>query len=124
MAQIKIKTTKAQDLTRIAFFGKVTGESIIKALKCFYDSEITSKVIWDFSNCDVTQVQKEDLFSIIEVSKSYAHMRVDGKTALVVDSDLPFGIARMHKTLADLDRYPIRIEIFRSGDDALAWLNS
>ena len=81
-------------------------------------------VLWDFSNCDVTSLLSVDLPSFIDVAKEYVHLRVNGKSALVGPSDLAFGLGRMQATLADLENYPIPVHIFRSVDEALAWLKS
>ena len=124
MAQFKINTITDQDLTSIVFSGKVLPADIINALKDLYEFETTSKVIWNFSDCDVTSLLYDDLSSFIDAAKGFAHRRVNGKTALVGSSDLAFGIGRMHITLADLERYPIPLQIFRSVDEALAWLNA
>lgn len=124
MAQIKIKTEKHRDLTFIVLSGKVTGESIIKALKSFYSSEITTKVLWDFSNCNVSALQTCDLSNFIETAKIYGHQRTDGKSALVGRDDLAFGLGRMIISMTELDGYPIQAKIFRTVEEAIAWLES
>ena len=124
MCQFTIKSDAKHDLTRIVFSGTVTGEHILGAMKRFYESTITAKVLWDFKNSDVGQLSSDDLFTIIDAAKKYAHLRVHGKSVLLVNEGLPFGLARMHKTLSELDRYQIPMEIFTSEDEAVAWLDS
>ena len=124
MAQIEIKTEKAQDMTRISFLGIVTSEDLLNALDRFYSSDATTKALWDFTGGDLSQLKTEKLFVVIDITKHYAHLRPGGKTALLVKGILAFGIARMHKTLAELERHPILMEIFTLENEALDWLNS
>jgi hypothetical protein len=124
MAQIKIKTEKGNDLTFIVLLGKVTSDTINNALKSFYGSAITTKVLWDFSNCDVTELEGGDLCHFVETAKRYGHQRIGGKTAIVTPSDIAFGIARMFKSRTEMDGYPVQAEIFRTKKEALAWLES
>ena len=124
MAQIEIKTEKARDLTHISFLGRVTAEDLIIAIDRFYRSDITTKALLDFTGGDLSHLKTEKLFAVINITKHYAHLRPGGKTALLVKGILAFGIARMHKTLALLERYPILMEIFTLENEALDWLNS
>lgn len=124
MAQIKFDADKDQDLTRIRFSGPVTGEDLLDALNRFYRSDITTKVLWDFTDGDLSELKTEKLFSVIDATKRYALLRPVGRSAVLVNDILAFGIARMHKTLSDLERYPIPFEIFKVEKEALDWLNS
>lgn len=124
MARIEIKTEKARELTFIVFTGKVTHADLIAALKTFYESEITSKVLWNFTNCDVEALETNDLYSIADVAKGYAHLRSGEKSAFVASSNLAFGLGRMFTTIIKVEDHPIEGATFRSVDEALTWLYS
>lgn len=124
MTQIQIKTEVEQDLTLIVFLGKVTGENVKSALESLYSSTITSNVLWDFSNCDVSALTSGDLFEFIDAAKKHAHLRPNGKSAFLCQEDLAFGLGRMYASLTEVNRHPIKNEIFRTREEALSWLNS
>ena len=124
MAQIDIKTEKDRDLTFIVVCGKVTVAELVDALKQFYDSEITTHILWDFSNCDVTALMAGDFSIVINVAKRYAHLRPNGKSAFIASSEFAMGIGSMYSWLSGLKFHPISNGIFRSMDEALARLDS
>jgi len=124
MAQIDIRTEIDRDLTFIVICGKVTAPELIDALKRFYDADITSKVLWDFSNCDVTALVTGDLSMLVNVAKRYAFLRPNGKSAFIASDEFAMGIGSMYSSLSGLKFHPISNGIFRSMDEALAWLDS
>jgi len=123
MANFDITINKALDLTTIRFSGKVLASEIIDAIQSFYQSEITSKVLWDFLEGDFSAMPSSDLTVIVDAAKSLSDMRPGGKSALVGSSDLLFGLARMYASLAEVMSHPIANRAFRSKEEALAWLN-
>ena len=124
MNQVEIINEKEHDLTRIVFSGKITAAVILAALKKFYAFDVTQKILWDFSNCDPSALMAEDLTAFVETAKEYADLRMKGKSALVGNSDLQYGLGRMYSTLAEILKHPIPTPIFRTVDEALAWLDS
>ena len=124
MGQFKIIKNGNKDITFVVFSGKVLPEDINNALKAFYQSEITSKVVWHFARCDVTAITTESLSFISDNSIEFAKFRTDGKSALVCRDDLPFGLARMFVTMNNIVDHPINGKVFRSTAEALAWLDS
>jgi hypothetical protein len=52
----------------------------------------------------------------------YAHTRVRQRCAVVVASDVAFGLARMYEML--LKDTPIDLEFFRDAEEAMSWLRS
>jgi hypothetical protein len=124
MAQIKRKIEKHKDLTIIEVVGKVSANEIIDTFKEFYESEYTLNVLWDLSNSSLSGLNSDKLRQIISVAKQHAHLREGGKTALFTTTPLGFGIARMYEILAEANQLPIPNRVFRSLDDAMAWLES
>jgi hypothetical protein len=80
--------------------------------------------LWDLSNSSLSELNSDKLREIISVAKQYAHLREGGKTALFTTAPLGFGIARMYEILADANQLPIPNRVFRSLDEAMAWLES
>lgn len=123
MANFDITIDKALDLTTIRLSGRIIASDIIDALQSFYQTEITTKVLWDFLEGDITDLPGSDLTVIIDAAKSFSDMRPYGKSALVGHSDLLYGLARMYASLAEVKRHPILNRAFRSKKEALDWLN-
>lgn len=123
MTEFNILIDSARDLTRIEFSGNVTDATISQATKSFYETEITTNVLWDFSNCDVSDLSSNDFTRLIEFAKSYARQRINGKSALVGSDDLAFGLGRMILTMAAFHDYPVESQVFRTVAEALDWLD-
>lgn len=124
MAHYEVKAERDHDLTCITLFGKLTPADIISALKAFYESEFTSKILWDFSNSDVSGLVTDDFSILNDAAKVYAHLRPNGKTALFGPDDLTFGLCRMYAALANIHGYPIEYGVFKSMEAARDWLMS
>ncbi len=124
MAQIKKKIVKGKDLTIIEVTGKVTSGEIIDAIVDFYESAFTLNLLWDLSGSDMSAITGDHLHEILSIAKSYGHLREGGKTALFTTLPLGYGIARMYEILSDVNQHPIQNSVFRSLDDAMAWLES
>ena len=125
-ATIDIKTDKARDLTLIVLCGKVSVTELVDTLKRFYAAKanITTNILWDFSNCDVTSLGAGDLSTVVNVARRYAALRPHGKSAFVATSEFAMGIGSMYASLSLLKNHPISNAVFRSAEEALAWLES
>ncbi len=124
MARIEKKIEKNKDLTILVVTGKVSSDEITDALRDFYKSGFTLKLLLDFSNSEFSDLPSDQLPLIISVAKSYAHLREGGKTAIVMSSGVGFGIGRMYETLSEIEQHPITHNICKSIDEAMDWLES
>ena len=104
--------------------GILTCEEIIHALEDFFKHGCTPDLLWDFTDAHPSGITQSEMEQIIIVAKSYAHLRKNGRTALVVNRDLSFGLSRMYETLSEVKEHPIHHRVFRDMDKALAWLTS
>lgn len=112
------------DLTIITVVGSIETEDIIRHLADFYDQFNTSKLIWDFSRAEGEHIDGRQLRRIVDAAKSQAHLREGGATAIVVPRSSQFGVARMYEILSDLAGHPIAHAVFRSLEEARAWLKA
>lgn len=124
MAQIRKRTIKKKDLTIIYVIGKVSVNDITDALKDFYESSRTLKLLWDLSKSDLTDITSDHLREILSVAKDYAYLRKGGKTAFFISGSLGYGITRMYEIIAELYDHPVEFNVFRSRDEAMKWLES
>lgn len=124
MAQIEIKTVKELDLTFIIIVGKVTVAELIDTLKTFYDAYVTTNILWDFSNCDVSDLAKGDLSTVVNVARRYAALRPNGKSAFVASNELAMGIGSIYSSLSVMKSHTISNAVFSSREEAFEWLDS
>jgi len=124
MAQIQKKIETKNDLTILTVHGKVAAELIIEALVDFYEGAHTSKLIWDYTDADLTGVKNDELRQISSVAVSYAPLRKDGQTAIVMPAALGFGLGRMYEIICENDESPINYYIFKDIKKAREWLKA
>ena len=124
MAQIQKKYAPTKDLTIIAFSGKVSDDEILDAIEDYYRGNVTTNLIWDYTSADLTVITSDQLQHISSVAQGYAHLRKDGKTAIVMPDELGFGIGRMYEIFNEMNEVPIDYHIFKHIDQAMDWLQS
>jgi len=112
------------ELTILKPHGKITGGDILQAFEEFYTHSPTIKLLWDFSETDMSAVSSADLKKIAIHTKQYAQLRPKGKTAWYGNDDLSFGLSRQYTTLAELEDHSIRFASFRNYDEAMDWLQN
>ena len=105
----------------------VTGELTFEDIKSSYeaslirpDFQMNMHVIWDLRDADASKIYKEDVIKIARYFETYIKNGDEYKAALVVSSDLEYGLSRMYQVaVADL---PAEIGIFRGLEEAKKWV--
>ena len=124
MAEIRKNVEEENDLTIMVVHGEVTADMIIAALVDFYQGAFTSKLIWDYTDADLTQVKNDELRQISSVAVNHAHLRREGRTAIVVPETLGFGLGRMYEIISENDENPINYNVFKDINMARKWMRS
>ncbi len=78
-------------------------------------------VLCDARKLDFTRMSSYDISELVQLDKSVAVLRGNGKTAFVVRDDLQFGLSRMVEIQHDRDAGNTMV-IFRDMEKALSWL--
>jgi len=81
-----------------------------------------SQVIWDMNLFNFQSICADSIHSFVSRAKPLSEKRPGIKNAIIVDSDLGFGMMRMLGMLSE-NNLKITINVFRSKDQALQWLN-
>lgn len=123
MASIKRKNIKVGCLTILTVNGALTCEEIIHAMEDYFKNDVTPYLLWDFTDADLSKITEKNMRQIIALAKSNAHLRKNGKTAIVAPRDLTFGLSRMYEMLSELNKHPIQHYVFKDINGAIAWLN-
>lgn len=113
---------EARDLTAHLCEGRVAIEEIAETIRKFYSGVPTRHVLWDLTEADVSDIHSSQIESLADLVKSIAHSRSGGKTALVAASDLSFGLSRVYQALAEITDQASELQVFRSVEEARAWI--
>ena len=121
-ATIETSVDLQRNLTTYTVTGSVTADQIIEAIQQFYAGDATRNVLWNMTAATFEEVSSEEVRRIAQVAEEFTDLRRTGRTAIVADADIGFGLGRMFEAFRDLEGSPIRQQTFRSLEDALAWL--
>lgn len=119
---VSVKIIKEQDLTVFFVVGELKHVEQMEAIKSFYEGEPTSKTIWDFSACQGSRGNQNDIQKILSYAISMKDRRLPGKTAILAPADVDFGLARMTGALSEIAESPWEVRAFRTLEEAVEWL--
>ena len=106
--------------------GPVTVDELVEELAQVYQSEdlpTRSNVIWDFTDADVTGISSAEVAQLAQFVKAAWKDQGDFRIGFAVKPGVTHGLTRMYEQLLDLfDEDHIRI--FRTYDEAQAWITS
>jgi len=104
--------------------GEATFEQLDQFLKKITSSDEYSAdlpAIWDLRRFDFKVMDSKLLRSVIRMRERYPQR--DGvRIALVVDSDVGFGVGRMYELITAVRRNPQTTKVFRDFADAERWI--
>ena len=124
MKNVSKRFEAASDLTIFTVTGKVDREEIEKAIADFYAGTITKNVLWDLEKGNFELISNDDIQDLVNIPRSHQLTRKGGKTAIVADKDLAYGMARIYEARSQLDTLPFDTKVFRTLEEAYQWLNS
>ena len=114
---------KAKDLTVFKVTGVLTFEKVLLVVKTFYGGIPTKHVLWDMIDTTEVQVTSEEVETIAKFGPRYEGKRALGKTAIVAQKDILFGLSRMFEIHSNIKEAPYPIMVFRSMGEAHQWLD-
>jgi hypothetical protein len=120
---ITSRIDSSRDLTIHTAKGDVSIDEIMEKVEALYgSSHRTLNVLWDFRNAALSRIPSEDIRSLIDLAEPHRKIpRKGGKTAIVVQTAVDFGLSRMYENLAD--RLPHETMVFQSMEEALHWIS-
>jgi len=124
MSEIIKRIDSENDMTVFTVIGKVTAMELVAAITDFYETSITSNVLWDLTKSNVSEISSADVKVIADLSFKFAERRPSGKTAIVGYEDFTFGLSRMYEMTKGISELPFETRVFRDMDQARNWLLS
>jgi hypothetical protein len=123
---ITLKVDKKRNLTIFSLTGELTMNEILGALKSFWEGrELTLNTLWDTRNAVVTKLKSSEIGNIARFIGQYRNRfeeRKNGKAAIVATTDLQYGLSRILETLYQRENVPIKLQPFRTMEEAIQWL--
>jgi len=105
--------------------GTISFDEITEAMKHFYGGKPTLNVLWDLTDATEIPLTSEEVQRIASMPPRYnGSKRPAGKTAIVVDDDFFFGLARMFEIHGTVNQLPHSVQIFRELTSARKWIES
>jgi hypothetical protein len=121
---ITIDKSDSDALTTFTVSGKITLPELIEVINRYGRSGTTRYELYDLRKVTGERLSSADIHSLIDFFRKYPAVRPpESKTAVLVASDIDFGLGRMVSMLSD-GQVPFKIDVFRSWDKALNWLRS
>ena len=120
----KINTTV--DLNKQLIVNTVSGYhtpyEYMKRIQQNLDNNPMKYALWDYSNADLSNLTNENLTELMQFTVDHPNTHVLKKVALVLPSDLSYGLGRMFETFGEIENAPWEIRPFRSMEEAFLWL--
>ena len=122
MGYIKTSYDLAKDLTVVKATGKMTAEDFLQWMAEYYEGSVTLLILWDICEADVSDIKTEDIVDGAQRLKKLAHLRYDGKTAVLTGQPLSYGLVRMLEAYSEMEGLAFGFKAFKSIDEAMVWL--
>jgi hypothetical protein len=122
MAQIDIVKDPKLQLTTITVKGETTAAEISKTILAHNKDQVTILILWDLSQATIEKLTVDDVHGFVGTASLFTQARKGGKTAVVVPTDLGFGMARIYDSLHEVGQSPVSHMTFRDKESALNWL--
>jgi hypothetical protein len=120
--KFRVHQYKELDLTIHEATEQIDTHDIISLLEDFYQSRVTTYLIWDLNEGGNPELSPDDIATIIGISVKYGSQRKKGKTAIVTDNDLYYGLSRMYESYSAIEPdMSLQVQVFRDFEQAIAW---
>ena len=122
MGTIQTTHDPSRDLTIIKTVGRMKPTEFRKWIADYYSGKVTLLVLWDLTEADFSEIQTGHLRDFAAQTKPLAEARKGGKTAIVSENALEFGMSRMLEAFYDFEGVPFEVQTFHTIDKAMQWL--
>ena len=120
-----ITTTRfeSDDLTIHAASGDLSFDEAFREIEAYYkQKKPTRNVLWNLNQVSALNFTSEEIEKIASYEPRFEDIRPSGKTAIVANEDLSFGISRMFELYSQMKQAPHDVRVFRELEQAMEWL--
>jgi hypothetical protein len=122
MGSIETAYDLPRDLTTFKVVGKMGIIDFYDCLETYYEGGVTPLTLWDLTEADVSEISSDEISNFAQYGRNLAEARKGGKTAIVFNDSLDYGLGRMFATYLEMADVPLEIHTSRSLNDAKKWL--
>jgi hypothetical protein len=122
MDQIKTIADSVKQILISTVIGAPTAESYIKSIKSNLDENPMKYVVWDYAKADLSGLTNQELENVMNFSVRHPNSHMHKKVALILPTDLSFGLGRMFEVFGSMSDAPWELKAFRSAEEAFRWL--
>lgn len=113
-----------RQLTIFTCDGRLTLTEFKEALREYYRSQPTRNLFWDLARADVSGASPEEAEELARFVKELAHSRDGGRNAIVAPDSSTFGLAKIYQLFAENVQQTSQTRIFKTRQEAEAWLDN
>lgn len=119
-----VRFERAPNFLRIIIDGEMTIEDMYAGVDEIYVADVPQMVLWDMMGATVADVDDAggQLRNFSEYATERGKNRADGRVALLVPTELQYGLARMSTSFAQVNQAAYNMIPFRDESEAMAWL--
>ena len=103
--------------------GVITDDEMFASQKEFLENNPSKLELWDMSGSNLSKITIKGMRQFMDRAAQLGTTRQGGKTAVVVQSTLQYGLGRIAEVFAEFISLPFAFRLFKKRDDAVAWLN-
>ncbi len=122
MVNIKKTYDLNKNLTTFKITGQMMAGDLYDCLAQYFGGKVTLRTLWDITEAQIPSATVDEISDLAQYVRNMADARMGGKTAIISKDDLGYGMSRMLGTLYELEQVPFEIQVFRSLEDARAWI--
>ena len=122
MVNINTKYDLNKELTTFKVTGKLTAADLYECLTHYLGGKVTLRTLWDITEAKVPAATVDEVCNLAQYVRNLSDARIGGKTAIISNDDLGYGMSRMLETLYELEHVPFEVQVFRRLDEAEAWI--
>lgn len=122
MKQIKKQIDIKKSIIVFTVKGSTTIDDYKKIIKDVLDNFPPKLHVWDFITADLSVLPNQDLEEIMRFTLSQPNTHVIEKIAIIVPTDLSYGLGRMFEVFGEIQEKPWDLEPFRSAEKAFQWI--
>lgn len=113
----------SSDITEHIATGVITDDDMFVSQKEFLENNPTKLELWDMSESDLSKITIAGMRKFLSRAAKLGTAREGGKTAVVVQSTLQFGLGRIAEAFSEFVSLPFEFRLFKQKDSAISWLN-
>lgn len=111
-------------LTIFTVKGNPLFEEFMAVVKSFYDGDPTQNVLWHIDQASVWDLSGKDIQKLAQYAPRIDKSRAGAKTAFVASDELSKSLSNLFMLFGQSSELKIQIQIFKSMDEALAWIKA